>query len=381
VGLLDSAQRSMRRMLGLGDGYASQYAGDHLAEITLEDWLGALPDYVAVNRKNAITVASVDAARNAIAPTIGRIPFHAEKGGRRVPQAQQPALLVGPLEAGTPRSTTMTWTVDALFFQPCTWWVIRDRDFYGWPRLVEWISLDRAGLDKHGRLVKVDKEPVAPEAVIRFDSPLGEGFLVNAAKDIRRAIAINLAASKAEDSPIPAVELHNELGVDLSETDREALLDKWSEARRKRGVAYTPKGIKVIPHGKPADALLIDGRKQVSLELLRHASVPAWAASTAVEGATMNYENRSSRNWELLDLTLSPYITAIEERLSLGDVTPNGWTVKANTDDFTRDDMKTRFEAYEIGKRGGFVTNEWIAEQEGWADVPADTTNEEEPAA
>jgi hypothetical protein len=380
VGLLDSAQRTMRRVLGLGDGYASQYAGDHLAEITLEDWLGALPDFVAVNRQNAITIASVDAARNAIAPTVGRIPFHAEKGGKRVPQAQQPALLVGSLEAGVPRSTTMTWTVDAMFFQPCTWWHIVDRDFYGWPRLVEWVSLNRAGLDRDGRLIKVDKKPVAPEDVIRFDSPLGDGFLKNAAKDIRRAIAINLAAAKAEDSPIPAVELHDELGVDLAPDKIEALLETWAAARRTRGVAYTPKGVKVIPHGKPADALLIDGRKQISLELIRHASLPAWAASTAVEGATMTYDNRALRNWELLDLTLAPYITAIEERLSMPDVTPNGWSVKAKTDDFTRDDMKTRFESYEIGKRGGFIDNEWIAEQEGWADVPADTM-EREPAA
>lgn len=380
MGLLDSAQRTMRRVLGLGDGYASQYAGDHLAEITLEDWLGALPDYVAVNRQNAITIASVDAARNAIAPTVGRIPFYAEKGGRRVPQAQQPALLVGSLEAGVPRSTTMTWTVDAMFFQPCTWWHVLDRDYYGWPRLVEWVSLSRAGLDKDGRLVKVDRQPVAPENVIRFDSPLGDGFLKNAAKDIRRAIAINLAAAKAEDSPIPAVELHDELGVDLAPGDRDKLLDAWAAARRTRGVAYTPKGIKVIPHGKPADALLIDGRKQISLELIRHASLPAWAASTAVEGATMTYDNRALRNWELLDLTLSPYITAIEERLTMPDVTPSGWAVKGDTDQFTRDDMKTRFEAYEIGKRGGFIDNEWIAEQEGWADVPADTM-EKEPAA
>lgn len=363
-------QSFARRALGIADPpYASQFADGELARITLADWLGALPDYVHVNRANAMKVAAVAASRNVIATTCGRIPLAARKDDAKLPQ--QPSLLVQP-ERGVPRVTTMTWTYDALFFQPCTWWHVLERDAYGWPAWVEWVPLAKAGLDKDGRLIKVGDTPVRPEDVIRFDSPLGEGFLHNAAKIVQRAIALDLAASKAEDSPIPAVELHDELGVDLSQDKIDTLLEKWAEARRTRGVAFTPKGLKVIPHGKPADALIIDGRKTISLDIIREANLPAWAASTAIEGATMTYDNRSLRNWELLDLTLAPYFEAVAGRLAMPDVTPRGWTVEAETDRLTRDDMKTRFEAYQIGKEAGFIDNAWIAAQEGWATVPAD---------
>lgn len=371
VGFADLARSAARRILGLDAAYGSQYAGDELARIAIEDWLGALPDHVVVNQTNAMQIGTVASSRHVIAGTVGRIPFYAEQGGARA--AQQPSLLAQP-ERGIPRVTTMTNTAEALFFQPHTWWHVLERDFYGWPAWVEWVPLTKAGFDSEGRLIKVGDNPVRPEDVIRFDSPLGAGFLKNAGRDIQRAIALNLAAAHAEDSPIPAVELHNELGVELSQKDIDDLLDKWAAARRKRGVAYTPKGLKVIAHGKPADALLIAGRTSISLDLVRHSNLPAWAASTAVEGATMTYDNRALRNWELLDLGLQAYFDAIAGRLSLPDVTPRGWEVKADTDDLTRDDLKTRFEAYEIGKRGGFIDNAWIAAQEGWPTVPEEST-------
>jgi len=385
VGLRDYFLGRTGRWSGLGvidDGTPYSSAGDdsHLAEVALTDFLGWLPDYVAVTESNAMKVGTVAAGVATIAGTVSRLSLYAEQGGTRVPQAQQPALL-GQLERGVPMSTSLYWTARSLVFRPCTWWLVTERDYYGWPMWGEWLKRSRVRLDAKGRVTHVDNEPVAPEDVIRFDSPLGDGLLANGGRDIRRAIALDLAAAKAEDSPIPAVELHNESGEELDAEKREKLLEAWAQARAKRGVAYTPKNIKVIPHGKPADALLIDGRRAISLDLVRHLHLPAWAASTAVEGATMTYDNRQLRNWELIDLTLSPYFKAITDRLSLGDVTPRGWRVKFDTDELTQPDLKTRFEAYEIGKRAGFIDNEWIAGQEGWATVPADKSQQPEEAA
>lgn len=356
----------------LSTEYASRFSdNDHLADITLDDWLGDLPDYVAVNRSNAMQVATIAAGRHVIAGTGGRLPLVASQGGVRA--ALQPALLQQP-ERGTPRSTTLTATLDALYFHPFTWWHVLERDFYGWPTKVEWVSHARAGLDSQQRLIKVDNVPIDPADVIRFDSPLGDGLLKNARKNIQRAIAIDIAAALAEDNPVPTVELHNESGTELNQEEIDELLDKWSSARRRRGVAYTPKSLKVIAHGQHSQQLLIDGRKSISLDLIRQANLPAWAASTAIEGATMTYDNRNLRNWELLDLTLAPYLTAIGDRLSMPDVTPRGWTVKVDVDELTRPDEKTRFETYEIGKRAGFIDNAWIAAREGWPTVPEEAT-------
>jgi hypothetical protein len=371
VGLGTFIQRGIRRVAGLGDMPYGTGDGDNLYEIALADFLGSLPDHVAVNERNALQIGTVDSAHSTIAGTLGRLTPYARQGGSRVPQAQGPALLRNhSLERGVPRSTTLRQTFGAMFFQPHTWWHVLKRDFYGWPEWIEWVPRHKAGLDSDGRLIKVGSKPVEnPDLdVIRFDSPLGNGFLYNAAKDIRRALAINLAAAKAEDSPIPAIELHDELGVNLPPEKVDDLLDKWADARRRRGVAFTPKGLKVIAHGKPADALLIDGRRAINIELVRHSHLPAWAVQNAVEGATMTYDNRGLRNWELMDLGLSSYVTAFNDRLSMPDVTPRGWEIVLDTDEFTRDDMQTRFSTYRtgLGDDTAFIDLDWIKEREGW---------------
>lgn len=351
------------------EAYASPWAdSSHLATITLSELYG-YAEGINVTRSRAMQVATIAAGRNVIAGTIGRLPLFASKNGTRAPE--QPALF-SQMERSVPAATTLTWTVDALMFYPCTWWHVLERDSYGWPVWVEWVPAGKARTDADGNLVGIGDRDVRPENVIRFDSPLGGGLLADAARTIKRAIAIEEAAALAEDNPVPTVELHNE-GDSLTKTEIEELLDMWQASRRKRGVAYTPKGLKVTAHGTQPSQLLIDGRKAISLELVRAINLPAWAASTAIEGATMTYDNRSLRNWELIDLTLAPYLTAIAGRLSMPDVTPRGWLTRFDTDELTKPDQKTRFETYAIGKTNGFVDNAMIAAWEGWNTIPEET--------
>lgn len=349
--------------------YASRYSNpNNLAAITLEDWLGALPDFIAVTRANANTLGTVVSCRNTVT-MLSRLDLYVERKGTR-----DDTLLtwLGRPEAGTPLATTLQWTLDDLFYYSASWWIVTRRDAFGWPVEFERIDRSRATFDTSGNLTMVDMKPVLPADTIRFDSPLGEGFLTTASRDIKRAIALNLSAALAEDNPVPTVELHNETGVELTEEEIEDLLNSWSSARRKRGSAYTPKGITVNTHGQQPQQLLIDGRKQISIDLIRHANMPAWAASTAIEGGDMNYENRASRNWELLDLVLMGFAKAIAGRLSMADITPRGWEIKFDLEQLTRPAQLERFQAYEIGKRAGFIDNAWIQTQEGWATVPTE---------
>lgn len=346
----------------LGSPFADN---SHLADLTLSELYG-YAETIRATRSRAMQVPTIIAGRNVIAGTLGRLRLYTEKDSVRLPK--QPTLF-SQFERGVPCSTTMTWTIDSLIFYPCTWWHVLERDVYGWPVWVEWVPQGKAGLDSDGNLIKIGDKPVKPEDVIRFDSPTGSGLLVDGARTIRRAIAIEEAAALAEDNPVPTIELHNE-GDSLTKDEIEELLEMWQASRRRRGVAYTSKNVKAIPHGQNPSQLLVEGRRAISLDLIRAMTVPAWAASTAVEGATMTYENRQSRNWELIDLALAPYMAAIVERLSMPDVTPRGHRVKFDTDDLTKPDQKTRFETYAIGKDKGFIDNEWIAQQEGWATTP-----------
>lgn len=337
-----------------------------LTRWTLDDLFGVTmdPTAVRVNRATAMRVATVAKARNTVATTVGRLALYNQKGNRRAPQ--QMSLLAQP-ERSVPLSTTLTWTVDALIFYPCTWWHVVQRDSYGWPMWVEWIDRSRATLDANGRLAKIDNVEVEPKDVIRFDSPLGTGLLDIARDTLARAIKINRAAANAEENPVPSIDLHHEDGnATLTKEEIADLVEQWRQARIKGSVAYTPKSIKANTLGVQPEQLLIDGRKQIQLELARHLNVPAWALDVELGGSSLTYQNRQSRNAELIDLALSPYMQAIVGRLSLGDVTPQGWRVLFDTDDLTKPDQKTRFDTYKVGIDGGFVTAEQVTEWEGW---------------
>lgn len=319
---------------------------------------------ITVNRSLAMSLPVVSKARRVLATNIARMRLVNRKGA--APAPLQMAFLQ-QLEEDRPLATTLTWISDALFFHPRTWLIVQKRDSYGWPARGGAKLLDRsdAQFDSDGKLTHAWGKPVDPKDVIQFDAPDG-GLLHDGKRMLRRAAVLDRAASLAEDNPVPSIELHNS-GERLEPDQITDLLESWMNARRKYGVAYSDKSIDARKLGIDNAQLLTDAQKQMDVNLARQAGIPAWAADVALEGSSLNYSNRSSRAWELIDLYLSTYMTPITARLSMNDVTPIGWSVEFDADALTRDDMKTRFETYEIGIRNGFIDQTWIEAQEGQA--------------
>ena len=338
----------------------------NLAQHTLAE-LFQLADGVGVTRDRAMRIPTVAKGRRMIAGTVGRLSLVSTKRGRRTPF--QLPLLAQP-ERDRPLSATLTWTADALMFYPRTWWIVTERDSAGWPRWVRWLDWADAEQDSDGRLVKAWGQPVTSRDVITFEG-IDAGLLHDGRETIQRTIVINKAASLAEANPVPSVDLHWD-GEDIDDDDIDKLIARWVTARKSHGVGYSSKGLKVSALGLQPEQLLIDGRRALLAELVRQIGLPAWAADVAVEGQSMTYTNRASRNWELIDLACAPIMTAITGRLSMQDVTPQGWQTSFVTDELTRDDIKTRFETYRVGlgqtdQHRAFITLDQIAEWEGWA--------------
>lgn len=353
----------------------------HLIDVDLATLFGlADASNIQITRRTAMGLDVVSKGRRVLATNIGRMRLVNLKG--TAPAPLQMGYLQQP-EDDRPLSQTLIWTVDALYFYPRTWWIVQRRDSYGWPARGGVKLLDRADaeFDDDGTLIKAWGKPVDPRDVIQFDAPDG-GLLRDGLKTLRRAVILDRAASLAEENPVPSIDLHN-TGQERLEAEQIAeLLESWRNARAKYGAGYTDRGIEAKPLGIQDSQLLIDAQNRMDLKLARQIGIPAWAADVALEGSTLNYQNRESRAWELIDLFLATYTTAIASRLSMNDATPIGWTTEFDSDVLTRPSMKTRFETYEIGKRAGFVDNAWIAEQEGWAspmgDAPAPTTEGDE---
>lgn len=317
-----------------------------------------------VTRKLAHGLDVVNKGRRVLATNIGRLRLTNRKGNGpaplQMPYLQQP-------EASRPLSDTLIWTADALYYYPRTWWVVLRTDAAGWPARggVKLLDRDDAQFDADGKLIRAWGTPITDyPRVIEFNAP-DCGLLHDSQKLLRRAVILDRAASLAESNPVPSINLQNQGSRELEPAQITELLDSWMQARKKYGVAYTDKTVQATPMGIVDSQLMIGAQERMDVKLARATGLPAWAADVALEGSTLNYQNRQSRAWELIDLFLSTYMTPIVSRLSMPDATPLGWSTEFTTDDLTRPDMKTRFDTYKVGLDGGFIDQAWIDAQEG----------------
>lgn len=341
----------------------SPWADTSTLEAATFDHLFDMQDQLPVTRARAMKIPTVAKARRLIATSIGKLPLIAAASDG-LPLETQPLVLTQP-EPGLPRVTTLTWTVDALMFYPFAFWQITSRDYQGFPKSVRWVPNDHAEVNDQGQLIKAFGNRVAPGDSIRFDSP-DHGLLTDANDVIRRALRLNNAAANAEDNPVPAVDLHNE-GDDMTDEEIDSMIARWQKARRGSGVGYSSRSLTVNTLSSPPENLLISGRREIILEICRAAGVPAWAVDAPMEGSSMNYQNRASRNRELIDSTLSPYMEVITGRLSMNDVTPRGRHVEFLTDPLTRPEAKDRYDAYKVAIDSGLMT---IDEARAKEDMP-----------
>lgn len=359
---------------GLDAEIASPWREDDILEqVTWEALYGDV-SMIPVSIERALRLPLIAKGRRVLVHTGSRLPLVAfDKDGNR--HKTQPQIIVQP-DPTTTRPNTFAWIFTELMFRPCAYTLITQRNSYGFPHYFTPVAHQDAEVNPAGQLIAVKGRPVNPADTLRFDG-LDGGLLAEASDTIRRTLVLNRVAALAEENPVPVVELHNE-GQDIDDDKIDKLIKRYVDARRKGTVAYTSKEVKLNVHGTPPENLLIDGRKRLDLELARHLNLPAWAADIPLEGTSLTYQNRASKNQELIDQFIAGYTSVIEERLSLDDVTPHGTTVKFQFDELTKPDMKTRFDTYALGKQHGFITNAQIAEWEGWETVAPDTKEQSE---
>jgi hypothetical protein len=302
-----------------------------------------------------MSISAVAKGRHLIAGNIGRFPLIVMQGASAL--VPQPTSINQP-EIGRSRYTTISWSVDMLIFYGRAFWRVVERNATdSRPARFEWVPEWAATADDEGNLTSAWGEPVAPGESIRIDGP-HEGILNFAADRIREALDIDAAAAHASDNPVPSIELHQTGGDPLDDTQIAAMVGAWHRARKNGGVGYTNQSVELIPHGQPTEQLLIDGRNWNALNIARSMGLPAWAVDASVQGSSITYSNTPSRSRELIDYSLTPYMAAIEGRLSLDDVVPHGQWVRFDTTDLLRGDFAARMDAYAVAISSGVYTAE-----------------------
>lgn len=288
-----------------------------------------------IDRNSAMEIPSVVRARNLICGTIAAMPLElyrkstGEEIGKPV-WMDQPAY-------NQPRAVTIAFTVDSLLFYGWSLWKITERyQEDGRPSRYEWIANSRItpqySLDNthviDGYLI--DGIYHSNNDVVTFQS-LNDGILTSGARVLRGALDLEIASTLAASTPMPSGYIKN-TGADLDPKEVQGLLAAWKNARQNRATAYLTSTLEYSPTSfSPKDMMYNEAKQDYSTQISRLCNIDAWYLSADMN-TSMTYSNILDSRKQFVALTLQPFITAIEDRLSMNDVTANGNEVRFDLD-------------------------------------------------
>ena len=307
-----------------------------------------------LDRNYAMQVPTVSRCRNLIAGVISYLPLKLYKKSNGE-ELGNPLWLDQP-DYRQPRSVTISWTVDSLIFYNCAYW--RITELYAddlRPSRFEWIANNRVTFttNKFGTEIEeyfVDGVRVPMSGIgslITFQGLTGGGVLQTAARTIQSALDLEKAAAISAQTPMPSGYIKN-TGADLPEQQVSGLLAQWKQSRQNRSTAYLTSTLSYETTGfSPKEMAYVESIQYSSTQVARAMNVPPFMVSSDMNNS-MTYQNILDSRKEYVSYTLQPYICAIEDRLSMDDITPRGHVVKfAIEESFLRADTIKRLEAIE----------------------------------
>lgn len=306
-------------------------------------WTLALPpdlvaaEFLPMTRREALSVDAVSRARDLVCTTIARAPLRSYTGAALDPDVEQPSFLYRTDGSVHPRMR-MVWTIDDLIFHGWSLWAV-DRGADGAIIHADRIPFELWEFDDRGRVL-VDSETVAADRVLLIPGP-HEGILNRNASTLRTAQRLERSAAARAANPVPLVELHQTVDVDLDATERDELLRSYGQAVTAAnggttGVAFTSYGVEGKAVGANGDgaAALVESRNYAAVTAARIIGLPAAMVDATSAGASLTYETTSGRRAQFVD-EVRAYSDAVEGRLSLDDVVPRGRRIAFDVDELT----------------------------------------------
>ena len=306
-----------------------------------------------MDRATALQVATVSRCRNLVCGVISYLPLELYKKSTGE-QLQSPLWLDQP-DIRQPRAVTLAYTVDSLIFYSVAYW--RVTSLYaddGRPSGFEWVANTRVTVttDAKGYQVQyysVDGVRVPMSGIgslVTFQSLL-PSVLETGARTIQAALDIQKASAVSAATPMPTGIIRNQ-GADLPEAQVQGLLAAFKSARQNRSTAYLTSTLDYQTVGfSPKEMTYNESSQYLSTEIARLMNVPAFMVSSDMNNS-MTYQNVLDSRKEYVAYSLQPYICAVEERLSMDDITAHGNIVKFNVDEtFLRADTMARLSAIE----------------------------------
>jgi HK97 family phage portal protein len=313
------------------------------------------------SRATAMAVPTIARARNIICSTLAGLPLeiYSKMDGSHI---ATPDVINRP-DPRVPGSAIYAWIAEDLLFHGVAYGQVLEQ--YGdTGRVRSWTRVDpervfRQLNSNQTEIIgyQVDGANVPNQGVgsLVVFYGMDEGILNRAGRTIRAAHALEQAAETFAKEPVPLQVLKSN-GTNLPAERISKLLESWRNA----DVELQALGI------DPAKLQLNEARQYVALELARACNLPAYFVSA--EMTSMTYSNSVSERRSLIDFSMKPILTAIEQRLSMPDFVSSREEVRFSLDEFLRTDALQRAQVYEILNRIGAMSVEQIQEEEDLID-------------
>jgi len=323
-----------------------------------------------LDRNLAMQVPAVSRCRNLIAGVVSYLPLELYKKSTGAELAKP--LWCDQPDIRQPRSVTISWTVDSLIFYGVAYW--RVTEVYAddlRPSRFEWVAntrvvaqLNQLGTEVLYYTIDGQKVPMVGVGSLVTFQGLTQGVLQTAGRTIQAALDIEKATAVAAQTPMATGFLKN-TGADMPEAQVQGLLAAWKQARQNRSTAYLTSTLSYEAVGfSPKDMTYNESSQYLATQIARAMNVPAYYISADMNNS-MTYQNIIDGRKEFVAYSLQPYICAIEDRLSMNDITANGHLVRFNiSETFLRSDDKARLETIEKMLALGLIDIEQAKEME-----------------
>tara|TARA_R110000822_G_scaffold41750_8_gene113637 strand:- start:1731 stop:2636 length:906 start_codon:yes stop_codon:yes gene_type:complete len=282
-----------------------------------------------------------------------------------------PPRVINTPDPRVPGSATYVWTAEDILLTGYAYWRILElySDTYR-VRRVERIAPTRVGtfLNDTGTEIQyytIDGRRIPESGVGSLVVFYGndEGLLNRAGTTIRAGAELERAATMYAREPMPTMVLKSN-GASLPPDRISKLLESWGQARRNRATAFLNADVTLDAVGfDPEKMQLNAARNYIATELSRAIGIPAYFTD-APTGSSMTYSNATLAKQSLLDFSLIPIMTSIEERLSMPDFCPSSQVARFDLDVYLRGSALERAQVYEVLNRIGALSVEEIQRKE-----------------
>lgn len=319
----------------------------------------------SATRSEAMGVPTIARARNIICSVGASLPINTyDKATRQ--EVPSPRVINQPDQRIT-GAEFWSWIFEDLLFRPAAYAYATARYAdTGRVQNMERIAPERVTVKTNTNGTEIDGyyidgRPIDAANLIVFGSQ-DEGLLQRAGRTIRTAHALEKSSFNFALNPIPQTVLKSR-GVSLPKDRSSALLAAWRKARQDGSTAFLNADVDLETVGyDPKSLQQQEARQYLSLELSRAIGLPAWFVSS--DPSSMTYSNAVNQRRDLIDFSIRPLLTLVEQRLSMTDFTPASQYCRYDLDDFLRGNPLERAQVYQILTGIGAMTPEEVREEE-----------------